>query len=326
MKKILLLDTSIATNNIGDSIINDSVAINWPELYSLNYIMRFPTHTPPYSWWQQLFFSKRIKSQKEVDYRFLMGTNALYMNMLRPLPQWNIHLLDYSYVKDTILLGVGMGVNSNNISFYTKWLYSKVLNKKYIHSVRDEFTKNILMRMGYRAYNTGCPTMWGLTPEHCRKIPQIKSDRVLFTLTNYHANHKHDKLMVEILSSNYKELYFWPQTIDDLDYLKSLGDFKYIVISPNLSSYDDILNLTDIDYIGNRLHGGIRALQHLKRTLIVSIDYRADNISKQYSIPIIKRGEIQNNLERFINNKYETQISGIDWELIEKWKQQFDFE
>ena len=33
MKKILLLDTSVATQNVGDEIINDSIRMNWTELY-----------------------------------------------------------------------------------------------------------------------------------------------------------------------------------------------------------------------------------------------------------------------------------------------------
>lgn len=66
---------------------------------------------------------------------------TLYTNMMRPLPQWNIYPWNASFFKDTILLGVGAGINSKSINVYTKYLYKKVLNKNYIHSTRDEYTK-----------------------------------------------------------------------------------------------------------------------------------------------------------------------------------------
>lgn len=324
MKRVLLLDTSIATQNIGDEIINDSIRMNWNELYDLNYICKYPTHTPPYSWWQQLIVPRKFEILANADYKFLCGTNALYTNMMRPLPQWNIYLWNASFFKDTILLGVGAGINSKNINFYTKYLYKKVLSKEYVHSVRDDFTKNMLENLGYRAINTGCPTLWGFTDDFCRRIPTTKREKVLFTLTGYQPDIENDKLMVDILRSNYERLFFWPQTPTDLEYLRGLGDFDVKIVTPNLCSYDKILS-NDIDYVGNRLHGGIRALQHGCRSLIVAIDYRAMNMSKKYGLPIIEREDIGSKLDRFINSSYETKITGLDFVEIEKWKMQFNF-
>ncbi len=324
MKKVLLLDTSIATFNLGDEIINDSIRLNWPDLFAENYIVRYPAHTPPYSWWQQLFFKKKFSNLSNVDYRFLCGTNALYTNMLRPLPVWNVQCWNSRFLNGTVLLGVGAGVNSNSINYYTKKLYNGILSKEYIHSVRDEYTKDMLVKLGYRVINTGCPTIWGLTPELCKQVPTQKSKNVVFTLTGKQPDEENDRLMIDILVDNYEKLYFWPQTITDIDYLNYLGKYKYTMISPNLHSYDSILN-TDIDYVGSRLHGGIRALQHKKRTMIISIDYRADNMAKNYSLPVMPRAEINNQLRNFINSSCATEITGIDWMGIQVWKSQFDF-
>lgn len=325
MKRVLLLDTSVATQNIGDEIINDSIRMNWTELYERNYICKFPTHTPPYSWWQQLLVPRKLDLLVNSDYKFLCGTNALYTNMMRPLPQWNIYPWNASFFKNTILLGVGAGINSKSVNLYTKLLYNKVLNKNYIHSTRDEFTKKMLENMGYKALNTGCPTLWGFTDEFCKKIPTEKNKKVLFTLTGYQPDFENDKLMIEILCNNYKEIYFWPQTPTDYDYLRKLGDFDVKIVTPNLYAYDKILSLNGIDYVGNRLHGGIRALQHACRSLIIAIDYRAENMSKQYRLPVIKRENIGIQLDSFINSSYRTQITGLNFDLIKKWKEQFDF-
>lgn len=161
-----------------------------------------------------------------------------------------------------------------------------------------------------------------MTSELCKRIPDSKSDSVVFTLTSYQADRTRDKAMVEILSKNYSHLYFWPQTIDDLGYLKSLTNDLPTIISPNLLSYDRFLD-TEIDYVGNRLHGGIRALQHAKRTIIISIDYRAENMAKNYSLPIIKRENILEELESKINSEWSIRIKGIDFNLIKQWKNQF---
>ncbi|MEI3046520.1 MAG: polysaccharide pyruvyl transferase family protein [Romboutsia timonensis] len=64
-------------------------------------------------------------------------------------------------------------------------MYSKILSKNYIHSVRDERTKRFVEELGYKAINTGCPTMWKFNDEFCKEVPTKKSDKVIFTLTDY---------------------------------------------------------------------------------------------------------------------------------------------
>lgn len=322
INKVLLLDTSVATLNMGDEIILSSIRKNFPELFEKNYIYSLPTHTQHFSFIQRVLYRKKMKAYSDANQKFLCGTNALYINMLRPLPGWNINIFNSSLVKGTVCLGVGTGVNSSSVNWYTRLIYSKVLSKKYTHSVRDESAKVFLEKLGFKAYNTGCPTIWGLIPELCAKIPSTKSKSVVFTLTCYQPDRINDKIMIDILKKNYEHLYFWPQTMDDLEYLKTLTDDLPIIISPNLFSYDMILE-TDIDYVGNRLHGGIRALQHAKRTIVISIDYRADNMSANYSLPIIKRKNLLEELDYKINSKWITKVDGIDFDLIKRWKSQF---
>ena len=165
ISKILLLDTSVATLNIGDEIIIDSIRKNFSELFDSNYIYSLPTHTLQFSLIQKLLYSKKMEAYSSADLKFLCGTNALYTNMLRPLPGWNINVFNLSLVKDTLCLGVGTGINSTSVNWYTRYLYSKVLSKKYIHSVRDEDTKIFLEKLGFKAYgeidyDEFCPHTW----------------------------------------------------------------------------------------------------------------------------------------------------------------------
>ncbi|PDY22114.1 capsular biosynthesis protein [Bacillus cereus] len=323
MKKILLLDTSVATLNMGDDIINISIKNNMEELLKDNYYITMPTHTPLFYKYQNLLYPKKLDIYKNADYKFLCGTNALYTNMLRPLPNWNIHLFNTKLVQNTILFGVGIGENSKNINLYTKTLYKKVLSKEYVHSTRDEKTKVMLENMGFKAENTGCPTLWKLTPEFCKEIPTTKRESVIFTLTYYHKDIPNDIEMIKILKRSYKKVYFWPQCALDLDYLKELGESEGVtIISPNLENYDAILS-EDIDYVGNRLHGGVFALQHKKRAIIIAIDYRAREMKKNYSIPVLDRENIVEELEGKISSEWRTEITGLDFDKIEKWKKQF---
>ena len=68
-------------------------------------------------------------------------------------------------------------------------------------------------------------------------------------------------MMLEILRDNYTSVSIWLQGMEiwkTLDiYSISIPDIK--LISPTLSSYDQYLADTPCDYIGTRLHAGIRA-------------------------------------------------------------------
>lgn len=325
-KKVLLLDTAVGTSNMGDEIINLSIKKNWSELFHNNYLINLPTHTLQYSLFQKMIYKQKMELYKNADYKFLCGTNALYVNMLRPMPNWNITPLNCQLVQGTICLGVGIGTNGTKANYYTRKLYDKVLNHDYIHSVRDEKAKIFLEDLGFQALNTGCPTLWGLNEEHCKNIRTGKAGRVVFTLTNYIRDEENDRLMIECLLRNYEEVFFWPQCIADLEYMYSLGDFSKVkIIPPNLEAYENILN-TEIDYVGNRLHGGIFALQHSCRTIIIEIDYRVREMNETYTLPSIKRTEIGSQLNDMINSNWTTKTIGIDSEIINKWKAQFEIE
>ena len=73
--------------------------------------------------------------------------------------------------------------------------------------------------------------------------------------------------------------------------------------------------------MGTRLHAGVRALQHKKRTLILSVDNRANEIAKDTNLPVISRDNLAA-IASWINSKYETKIK-IPVDNINQWKNQF---
>ncbi|CAM3963113.1 polysaccharide pyruvyl transferase family protein [Lederbergia lenta] len=320
MENMLLLDTSVGSLNKGDDIIMKCVRYQLAEITKSSYLLTLPTHVSPFHWYQVARRSNRVKIYSEAKYKFVGGSNLLTMDMLTHFPQWNINIFNYGPLKGSILVGVGAG-KGNKVNTYTKILYRKVLSQEYYHSVRDERTKKILSEMGFKSINTGCATMWSLTPEFCKEIPVHKSESVIFTLTHHAKDIKSDQLLIDTLNKNYKNVYFWVQDSDDLVYLRNLKHTENIqIVPPTIDDYETILN-TDIDYIGTRLHGGIFAMRQKKRSIIIGIDERAHGMNETYNLNIIDRKDLDN-LDVMINSEIKTEVQ-VDFNAVNKWFDQF---
>ncbi|MGL4830702.1 MAG: polysaccharide pyruvyl transferase family protein [Vibrio sp.] len=317
MKKIILYSPGLASYNIGDKIISDSAKREMKKLLSKAFVTEIPTHTP-HSWY---YMRPLIKS----DYKFVLGSNLLKPTFFGFKRQWDITLFKSWITGPCILIGAGWWQYGSKPNLYTKLLYKQVLDSNYIHSVRDEYTKKMLEETGFKnVINTACPTMWSLTKDHCGHIKKIKSNNVIVTLTDYNKDVKSDKRLLLFLSDKYDKVYYWPQGIGDLDYLNELNVNRnnIEVIEPSLESFDEVLTYGNVDYIGTRLHGGIRALQKKVRTLILAIDNRAWEKKKDFNLPVVERND-EEALSNFINDEYSVDIN-IPIENINRWKKQFE--
>lgn len=321
MDNILLLDTSVGSLNKGDEIIMKCIRHHLSALIKNANVFTLPTHVSPFHWYQVARGSHRVKFYSDAKYKFVCGTNLITMDMLTHFPQWNINIFNCGPLRGSILLGVGAG-KGDKINTYTKMLYKRVLSHSYIHSVRDERTKKLLEEMGFRALNTGCATLWSLNPELCKNIPSQKSKSVIFTLSDFKDMAK-DQLLIDILKRNYNNIYLWIQGVNDLDYFKTLNNTKNIkVIPPFVEQYEKILN-TDVDYVGTRLHAGIFAMRHQKRSIIIAVDERARGMNETYNLNIIDRSEM-NQLEAMINSDIVTNVN-LNFNTIQTWIKQFEF-
>ena len=200
-----------------------------------------------------------------------------------------------------------------------------ILSRKGIHSVRDSFSEKKLKAMGIKnVLNTGCPTMWDLTPEHCAAIPREKASNVICTLTDYCRDEANDRAMLDILLESYGKVWFWLQGRDALAYIRELGyEGKLELVDSSLEAYDAVLALKDLDYVGTRLHAGIRALRKGCRSLIISIDNRAACISADTGLPIIRREDVPVALADRLYGKIKVEIT-LPWANIQKFKTQFE--
>jgi polysaccharide pyruvyl transferase WcaK-like protein len=311
----MLLDTAVCTENLGDFIIMDAVREQINEIFPNAMVLHTATH--------EKISQPTYHMAKQSDFSFVGGTNLISSNM-NIYNQWKINLIDSLYLKNIILMGVGWWQYQKDANFYTRYLLKSVLSHDLFHSVRDSYAEIMLKKAGFNnVINTSCPTMWRLTEEHCKSIPRGKAESVVATLTDYNKNTNQDFAMIKLLSECYSKVYIWPQGSWDFDYICQLGLSKYAeILPPKLETYNAILQ-TDkaIDFVGTRLHAGIRALQNKRRTIIIGIDNRAIEKAKDFNIIVCPRDDM-NKLRKLINSDFDTRVN-LPMSNIDRWKNQF---
>lgn len=308
-----IINPSIGTSNLGDLIIYEAVSAELRKKYPDELFTNYPSqlHTN--------YEAKRLMGEK--DYLFVSGTNLLLSNM-NQRQQWKIDPGHKLFLKNKVLLmGVGWWQYQFKPNRYTAELYKKIFNAEHLHSVRDSYTLGMLKDAGINnVVNTTCPTLWGLSPELCSAIPENKRKNVITTLTFYKADAALDKRLLEILVDKYETVYLWVQGLSDITYLEEIfpKTDKIKLVAPTIEAYNKILEEPDIEYLGTRLHAGVRALQKGIRTLIVAVDNRAVEIGKDTNLNVIKREHVEGIVD-FIDKPYKTNIV-LPVENITKWR------
>ncbi len=314
--QVLYYDPGCGTLNVGDEIISDSARRYLDPYFKDKFVVRLSTHQ------RTSFLYRRYLRGSFAG--FILGSNLLKSGMLFGFRQWDVSILDSLQVNNLVLVGCGWQNYGRSVGPYSKILFRRLLSNNILHSVRDEYTKSMLESIGIKnVINTGCATLWQLTPEFCSSIPSYPASRVITTLTDYRREPEKDRSMIEQLLATHEEVYIWLQGNGDLNYINALSlDGRCSLIPPTLAAYDAILDkVEDIEYVGTRLHGGIRALQHGRRTLIVSIDNRAREMAHDYGLPILEREDIAL-LTDAVNSERETKIR-INGEGIKTFLEQF---
>lgn len=310
----ILLDPAYDGDNVGDKIIMENCLLQLPSDITNDSLLHVPTHRDLTNNERDDLLSAKMK--------VLCGTNALSGHM-RTYGLWRMDS-NIKIYKNTVLMGVGFDSNNKTFDLYTKFLLMTILSSKYLHSVRDTFSETMLRSIGINnVIYTGCPTMWNITPEICSQIPKNKAEYVVCTLTDYNRDLQMDQAMLDILSGCYDRVFLWPQGKDDNEYFEKVRMKDNIELVPfGLASYDKILEIKNIDYVGTRLHAGIRALSKCHRTIVISIDNRARNIGKDTGLPIVEREDIETLLQQKIYSEFETDLR-IPIDNIKQWKNQF---
>lgn len=313
IRKIAVLDTSVTSMNLGDQIIMDATRAILSELFPDAFYVNLPTH--------EFLLWESYRVLKDCDYVFVGGSNLLKSKMLWR-NQWKISPFDFFLRRNCILLGCGWWHYQAPPDRYSRFLLRRILSNRYLHSLRDDYSRQQLQSAGVpNARNTSCVTMWKLDAAHCARIPRERAPRVVTTLTGYNADPEADRAVFDVLLRHYEEVVLWVQQPEDFAYGASLGQGRVKFIAPNLASYTEFLRHNHVDYVGSRLHGGIRALQTGKRSLILAVDNRAVEISRDTHLPVVKRDDAMA-IARWITTAAPTQIQ-LPTATIDEWLAQF---
>lgn len=313
--KIAVFDPSIGTGNLGDQIIADAIYEEISNLFRSTQVLKIALNQP--------LAIKQVRLLKESDLILVGGSNMLNLQIWPSITRrgrWPISILDSRAIQGSILMGVGWSSPTHKPNLAGRWFYKKTLSKTALHSVRDEYTRKKLFDEGIKnTLNTSCPTLWGIDRPLVSKIPSQKSDIVVMTLTDYWKNPELDKKFIGILKDEYKKVFFWPQGFNDITYLTELGVKGVQLILGDLKSYNDFLDETPyVDYVGTRLHGGIRALQKMKRVLIIAVDHRAREISRDINLNVLDRQRLEE-LRALIHTPHVAELN-IPYHAIDEWR------
>lgn len=313
---LAIFDTSVSSENLGDFLIMEAVNRHLNEIFPAALKLRVPTH--------EKLTEPSYRLLEATDYRIVGGTNLLSSRMNR-YHQWNIGILDAWHLDNILLMGVGWWQYQDDPNIYTKYLLKSILHGRLLHSVRDSYTEQKLRDMGMsNVINTSCPTMWELTGEHCGEIPSRQAKNVVCTVTDYRKNREQDARWLERVGQCYEKVYIWPQGSGDRAYLRELELSEDTeILDPTIRAFDRLLASEELslDYVGTRLHAGIRALQHRRRTIILGVDNRAREMAKDVNLEVVSRDDVRM-LENRIREKWDTRIT-LPLEEITTWKTQF---
>jgi len=307
-----LFDTAIESDNLGDHIIMEAVRNALKPLFRNARVVETPTH--------RRAALREMMAARHANLSIVGGTNILKSHML-VRSNWRITPLDYLVWRNIVLLGVGWQQYGRPADAATRLFFRSVLSRNLLHSVRDMHTYEQLRPHVRSLIYTGCPTMWELDSAHCRQLPVRKADSVIFAVTYYRPAPAQDRAIFELLRQRYRTVYFWPQQASDVPYLREIGISDVTPIPADVAAYDRLLMEEDVDFVGARLHGGIRALQRGRRALIIPVDNRATEIGKTTSLPVISRNDPAA-IARWIDEPTPTRIA-MPWDAIAQWKEQF---
>jgi polysaccharide pyruvyl transferase WcaK-like protein len=125
--------------------------------------------------------------------------------------------------------------------------------------------------------------------------------------------------MLNILNKKYQKVFLSLQGVNSLLYghlLNSTTNVEFV--NPKLQDDHSFLKTQDIDYVGTRLHAGIRALQKKRITIILAIDHRALGKKKDFNFVVLDRNDIHF-FEGLIDESFKASIQ-LPIKKTQTWK------
>lgn len=308
--KIVVFDPAVENVNAGDEIISSAVQAI-PHLHEGD-VERLTTH--------RLLRKSERDLVSDADLLVLSGTNAISSRMEK-FGQW---LIDPDLARrmrnKLMLLGVGWWQYQGPPSLYTRNLLNFILTDQVPHSTRDSYTHDRISALGKRSMMTGCPTMWNL-PSDCQR-PLTGSGRAVITVTDYkRMDPDIDRRWISVVKEHYSEVDIVGMGPGDRSHFEGLGIDS--VAWKGQGTADLEAALQGADFIGTRLHAGVKALQNGRPTLILAVDNRAKEISKSTGLNVTDRADTLA-IHRGVTGETVPPALFMDQESIQLWRSLYE--
>jgi polysaccharide pyruvyl transferase WcaK-like protein len=144
-------------------------------------------------------------------------------------------------------------------------------------------------------------------------------------VTDYRPDLQHDRALINLLFARYERVHVWLQGQGDDAYLRSLLGQSYDrlhVIPHAYDAFEAFLTSGIVfDYVGTRLHGGIRCINAGRRALIITVDNRAIELAADIGLPTVQRGNIAA-VDDWITQSEAVQLR-LPVDKMRTWSRQF---
>jgi SAM-dependent methyltransferase len=307
------------STNLGDLIIGAKVKEIIKEIFPGAALREFSTHSPP--------ALSEMDCIRQGDLILVGGTNLL-SSSVQVYNQWKLGQTPEIYLAppldNVVLCGTGWWQYQETPDTVTKYFYRRLFSNSIPHSVRDSYTADKMREMGIRnTINTSCPTLWGL--DGYRNIKRSKHKKCLTCFTDYRPDPEANNTLLEILLAYYPEgVTIFPQGDHDIRDVKKLDVFmshqdKIELLPHDISSFFTKVAQHDADYIGTRLHAGAYCMAKDLDSLILGVDNRSLEISKDINLPVVPRDDFQS-LRMWLDGKRIFDPVRLPLNDIEEWK------
>ena len=142
-------------------------------------------------------------------------------------------------------------------------------------------------------------------------------------LTDYKVDREMDGRLVDLVQKHYRRVFFLPQgKWDETAHEPAVKRPGIVWLERKASVIEKfVAEEPSFDYVGNRLHGGIRCLLKRRRTLILEVDNRAKEIGADVGLPTLPREDFAA-IERWILGPTTLNLR-LPREAIQTWRNQF---
>lgn len=327
---IVLLDPALHDNNglesknLGDLIISESILKILEELFPSKQILRISTHAVIDPKNRHLINSSYLA--------FIGGTNLITSDVRKCYRQFRVRsgklVWLYPGIQRLVLFGCGWGYGyGEKMHYKASFFYRRILHPDFVHSLRDQYsTDKLAQEGGIQTINTSCPTTWSI--RSFIKTSVNFKDTCLFTLTDHKTDLLADNELLKIIIRHFSKIIFYPQGYFDIEYLQTLPAYKENknrvgLLPHSYQLFKEFITTNSLTYIGTRLHAGIKCMENNHKSIIVAIDNRAKEMSKDIFLPICVRGEYTVLNEWLMGREIFNNGIVLPHSNIAAWKNQF---